>query len=630
MAFGIVCYAYLLKINKKAYLVTLAKNTLLGYDSLLFLTKLKIMKQAIALEILKQGHHVFLTGQAGAGKTYVLNQYIDYLRQHGVPVAVTASTGIAATHMNGMTIHSWSGIGIKDSFESDDFKRLKAREGLIDRLKSAKVLIIDEVSMLHARQLDLVNEVLQHFRENDDAFGGLQVVLSGDFFQLPPIGQKNETTKDKFAFMSKVWIALANSQIDHSPAIKVCYLSEQHRQNQAIQVAATTLDLNAILNQIRTQTVSQQAINTLIATKDNDVNLNRTRLYTHNINVDKINQDELNALEGQSHEFDALTFGDDNLIEVLKKNVKAPEQLILKKGAKVMFVKNNPNDDVYNGTMGEVIDFQKDASNGYLPVVKLNTGRTLTVAFDVWSFDDDDGEPLASFSQLPLCLAWAITVHKSQGMTLDAAEIDLSKTFEVGQGYVALSRVRSLDGLKLLGLNQKSLLLDDFAQVANRRFLQLSAECEHWFDGLSDDYINTAKERFLSQNTILPAIKKSQHKKSPEKPDTPASMDLTMALLQEGKDIKQVAESRVLAKSTILGHIDSLVKSGKMDITTITHLAPEPDMLLKVAKAYHKLDDLGEFEGGLKLRPIYDELRETVPYDDIRLAILFIHYGDFS
>ena len=144
------------------------------------------MKQSTALNSLKTGQNVFLTGQAGAGKTYVLNQYIDYLRVRGIPVAITASTGIAATHMNGMTIHAWSGMGIKDEFNDEDFKRLRHRQSVTDRLNSTKVLIIDEISMLHAKQVDLLDEILRTIRDDDAPFGGVQVIFSGDFFSVTP------------------------------------------------------------------------------------------------------------------------------------------------------------------------------------------------------------------------------------------------------------------------------------------------------------------------------------------------------------------------------------------------------------------------------------------------------------
>lgn len=574
------------------------------------------MKQATALAILKQGHHVFLTGQAGAGKTYLLNQYIRYLHEHGVAVAITASTGIASTHMNGTTIHAWAGIGIKDSFDTQDFVRLYKRETTIDRLKSVKVLIIDEVSMLHARQLDLVDEVLRKVRENELPFGGVQVILSGDFFQLPPIGQKGESNKDKFAFMAKVWVTLATTLVDNAPLMKVCYLSEQFRQTENDDAP---MSLNRILNEIREQDVSPLAVETLLATKAHTIQGARTRLYTHNVNVDKINQEELATLTTPAHEFSALTLGDKELITTLQKNARTPALLALKVGAKVMFTKNNGVLDVYNGTMGAVVDFVT-VEGTLAPKVQLNDGRQIIVEAETWSIDDEDGVPLASFSQLPLCLAWAITIHKSQGMTLDAAEIDLSNTFELGQGYVALSRVRTLSGLKLLGINHKSLLLDNFAQVANRRFLVLSAECEAWFEGLSDKERLEAEQAFLNKHANATL---AQVKKPPNKPKH-STYDETLTLLKEGKTIAEIASLRKLAQSTIIGHIAKLVEDERLDVSALSALRPDEHILMAVDNAIRKLITTGELTDRVVLNVIYDELRQTVSYSDIRLAVVFL------
>src|SRR5690554_3920808 len=192
------------------------------------------MDQDNALAIMKSGQNVFLTGSAGTGKSYVLNKYIEYLKIRKVPVAVTASTGIAATHMNGMTIHSWSGIGVKEKLSKANLLTMKTKQYLKKGIDRTRVLIVDEISMLHANQLNLVNQVLKFFKDNEEPFGGIQVVFSGDFFQLPPIGNPGEKSRDKFAFMSNAWV-------EAKPL--VCYLHEQHRQESN--------RLNQILNEIR-------------------------------------------------------------------------------------------------------------------------------------------------------------------------------------------------------------------------------------------------------------------------------------------------------------------------------------------------------------------------------------------
>ena len=280
------------------------------------------MKQETALKLMKAGESVFLTGSAGAGKTYTLNQYINYLKARKVPVAITASTGIAATHMNGMTIHTWAGIGIKDFLSDDDLKRMKERKYLKEHLENAQVLIIDEISMLHAKQLNLVNQVLKYFKESDDAFGGIQVIVAGDFFQLPPVGRNDEKNRDKFCFMSQAWV---------EAKFRVCYLTEQHRQDDSA--------LNDILNAIRSQSINQQHIQALEQTRKQDIGDTFTRLYTHNMDVDSINYRHLNEIDGDGHQFCAQMDGNDKLIETLKSSVRAPEELTLKKHAKVMFEK---------------------------------------------------------------------------------------------------------------------------------------------------------------------------------------------------------------------------------------------------------------------------------------------------
>lgn len=252
------------------------------------------MKQSTALNILKSGKNVFLTGSAGAGKTYTLNQYIEYLKARKVPVAVTASTGIAATHMNGMTIHTWSGIGIKDVLTDHDLKNLKDRKYLRDHIEKAQVLIIDEISMLHARQLDLVNQVLKYIKDTDEPFGGMQVIVAGDFFQLPPVGKSGETNRDKFAFMSAAWLEAGFS---------ICYLSEQHRQQDN--------QLNIILNEIRLGQISPHSIKTLQSTQQQALDSDITRLFTHNVDVDQINEQHLEGLKGKAHHFYAQTEGNE-------------------------------------------------------------------------------------------------------------------------------------------------------------------------------------------------------------------------------------------------------------------------------------------------------------------------------
>lgn len=570
------------------------------------------MKQETALKLLKAGENVFLTGSAGAGKTYTLNQYIQYLKIRKVPVAITASTGIAATHMNGMTIHTWAGIGIKDSLSEDDLKRMKERKYLKEHLENTQVLIIDEISMLHAKQLNLVNQVLKYFKENDQAFGGIQIVVAGDFFQLPPVGKNEERNRDKFCFMSEAWV---------EAKFRICYLTEQHRQDDET--------LNQILNAIRAQNLQNQHFDALTSVRKQDIGETFTRLYTHNMDVDHLNFQHLNAIDGESHQFNAVLDGNEKLLETLKSSVRAPEELTLKKHAKVMFVKNNFDMGYINGSLGEVIGFEEDDEHGLLPKVKLTDGSVLLVEPETWSVENDAGKIIASFQQIPLRLAWAITIHKSQGMTLEAAEINLSHTFEKGQGYVALSRLKSLEGLRLTGFNDQALELDRLAIKADRRFQELSEEAEQHF---ANTDLAAQHQAFIRHcgGTLNPSeIARNERKfaKNGDKNNYETStLEETKELFENGYDISDIAQERGLTPATIINHLARLHKEQGLDIS-VAH--PGDEVVEQVRKIYKRLKKGQRSEnfnddGSIKLRPIVEATQPKMGYDQVRLALLFI------
>lgn len=463
------------------------------------------MTQKEALDILKLGHNVFLTGPAGSGKTYLLNQYIHYLKEHKIPVGVTASTGIAATHMGGTTIHSWSGIGIKEVIHERDLTELFKRPYLRKNLQRTKVLIIDEISMLHAFQLDMIDQMAKAFRGNSAPFGGLQVVMCGDFFQLPPVTkfkplapQPQATFDDTFNSQEPPRAPKADfvteSHIWNEMQLRICYLDEQHRQDDRAFLR--------VLNDIRNSDVTEMTVEYLSERIDKEVQgyAKPARLFSHNADVDAINLRHLEELDGERKEYYMTWRGSLGLTEGLRRSCLAPETLILKKGAQVMFVKNNWEAGYVNGTLGQVIGFKDDDS----PVVRTFDGSELVVgqaSWEVKSFDpaQDQGErELAAIAQLPLRLAWAITVHKSQGMSLDAAEIDLSRSFVPGMGYVALSRVRSLNGLKLMGMNQMALTVNQDVAEMDRKFIANSNEAVMDLHGMGKEKIEKMQKDFLA------------------------------------------------------------------------------------------------------------------------------------
>ena len=448
------------------------------------------MIQYDALEILKTGRNVFLTGPAGSGKTHVLNSYIKYLKSNSVEVAVTASTGIAATHLGGQTIHSWSGLGIRSTLTERDIDDLIQKKYLYKKFEKTKVLIIDEISMLSDNRLDMVEWICRRMKYNERAFGGMQIVMSGDFFQLPPINRFDQG-REEFGYKGESW-SRAN--------LTVCYLTEQHRQKDNTYLS--------ILNQIRQNAVTEKTVDLLKTRLDahTDGEVESTRLYTHNVDVDAVNKKHLDLIEGQVRSYRMTSRGSANIVSTLKKSCLSPEILELKKGAKVMFTKNHPEGAYVNGTLGIISDFNSFGD----PVVKMNSGMHFSVMPQSWRIEEE-GKVKAEINQLPLRLAWAITVHKSQGMSLDAMEVDLSKSFVCGMGYVALSRVRSLSGMKLLGFNDMSLEVDGEVLAHDLQFQRMS-------DDALAVLVQTTREDILqAQKTYLEASRSKGSTQSSEK-----------------------------------------------------------------------------------------------------------------
>jgi len=396
------------------------------------------MKQQEAIDVMLSGKNVFLTGEPGAGKTYTLNQFIEQAQELGKRIAITASTGIAASHLGGTTIHSWSGLGIADSVRDDELDRMSWKPQIQERYNRCDILIIDEVSMLHGSRLDMVDRACRWIRHNEKPFGGLQVILVGDMFQLPPVTRDSSETD--YAHTSNAW---------RVAELMPCYLTEQHRQGADDK-------LLSILRDMRNGTISDTAKAMLQERTQEAPDDSITKLYTHNVDVDTLNNNKLAELEGELHTYRMTSKGKDWQVDKLKKNLLCPEDLKLRVGAEVMFVANDFEAGFVNGTRGQVISFYDGE-----PVVLTTDGQRIQVEEHTWRQFNETGEyVVAEVSQIPLRLAWAVTIHKSQGMSLDAAEIDLSKAFVPGMGYVALSRVRSLDGLYLVGLGPQALQMD--------------------------------------------------------------------------------------------------------------------------------------------------------------------------
>ncbi|OHA59990.1 MAG: AAA family ATPase [Candidatus Vogelbacteria bacterium RIFOXYD1_FULL_42_15] len=579
------------------------------------------MTQKTALNILKTGANVFLTGEPGSGKTYVVNDYVDYLRRAGIETAITASTGIAATHIGGMTIHSWSGIGIKKKLTKYDLDKIATSEYLVKRIRRTKVLIIDEVSMISADTLTMVEAVCREVKGVSAPFGGLQVVLVGDFFQLPPIVDRQEPAPtdlfleletieqptSHFSFSSPVW---------SRAGLIVCYLTEQHRQADR--------QFSAVLSAIRSETVGvleQEIVASRLVTP-NTVPTEATKLFSHNLNVDQINLDKLNKISGSIRIFTMKSEGREALVITLKKSCLSPERLELKIGARVMFTKNNQRLGFVNGTLGEVIGFAKLSGR---PIVKTKDGRRIEVESMAWPVEEN-GRALAQITQLPLRLAWAITIHKSQGMSLDEAVIDLSQVFEFGQGYVALSRVRSLAGLHLLGWNQKAFAVHPQVLSIDRNFCQQSVVGEETFTKMPVVDLQKMHRNFiLASGGQWPVKNEADEKSRPVinhqriKKNKIDTLDETLALWRQDQTLKQIAQKRKLAESTIFSHLERLVLQNQLKPAELKRL-PSPVL----TKALPKIQTVFKELKTRNLLPVFEKMGGAYSYDDLRIARLLL------
>lgn len=550
------------------------------------------MTQAQALDIMKMGHNVYLTGPAGSGKTHVLNLYIDYLKSHDISIGITASTGIAATHMGGTTIHAWSGIGVKSELDTGDIKDILKKSHVKRRIDQVKVLIIDEVSMLHHFRLDLVDRILRMGKHKDEPFGGIQVILCGDFFQLPPVSRAGEP-EAFFVYESKAW---------EEADFKVCYLEEQYRQTDD---RATML-----LNDIRANRISEEThtyIEACFVANKKEISVTEpTRLFTHNVDVDVVNKKELEKIKGKSATYTMIHRGNEFLVAVLKKSCLAPEKLDLKVGARVMFVKNNPDVGYVNGTLGVVTSLEG-------PQVRVKD-KVIKVSPESWRVEED-GRVLAEISQIPLRLAWAITVHKSQGMSLDAVEVDLSKSFEKGMGYVALSRVRTLTGLTILGINEVALEVHPDVLSYDEELKRASYNAVELLDRID---VPAAQKAYLK--SIAPEVKKKTKRSTYEE---------THELLQNRLSLPDIAAKRGMTQETVLTHIEALIENDPLVAMEIEYLR---DTMQKgrFEKIMEALVEAHDEHGDWRLAPAKTilekkKVRPVVSYRDIQLVRLFIH-----
>lgn len=404
--------------------------------------------QRIAIARVNEGQNVFITGAAGTGKSSVTTEVIRR-RIGDRSLKVCATTGVAALNLRDKlkaifgedvdtsTIYRWAGIGLgpRPGQSFDDYLTyMKTRgyswHGACRRIRGTNTLIIDEVSMLPGLILSFIDHVCRAVRDDQRPFGGIQVLAVGDFLQLPPVAK---TGRYDWAFACPTWHELDFSSVS---------LRTVHRQDEPVFVG--------LLNQFREGKVTKEGAAALKKRVAVFPNSRILRLFTHNTQVDKWNAYQLGAIERIEQTFDATGEGPATEIEWLQKNLVTPTHLTIKIGARVMVTANLPDPSkqdallAANGDIGTVVGWSNDEIT-----VSLDSGSTINVEPHTWEYDPTAETKTGKFIQFPLRLAWACTIHKSQGLTLDAALIDIRAAREPGQAYVALSRVRTMSGLHL-------------------------------------------------------------------------------------------------------------------------------------------------------------------------------------
>lgn len=555
---------------------------------------------------------LFLTGKAGTGKTTFLREVVHYTKKKCI---VLAPTGIAAVNAGAMTIHSFFQFGLGPFVQGviepkSDFRINKSKLELIRHLQ---LLIIDEVSMVRADLMDHIDVELRRIRRNSKPFGGVQLLMIGDLQQLPPIAHGGEDELLRQYYKTLYFFS--------SSALKSMKYSCIELKNVYRQTDRHFID---ILNHARDCTLTSQDISDLNARyipgfspKPEDGYI---RLMTHNRQVDYVNENEMEELDSKPYTFMAAVTG-----TFPEESYPTADSLTLKKGAQVMFIKNDPERRFINGTLGEVKSIDKNS----IAVRLADSGTIIDVEPMEWQniryqFDEESKEisskQIGRFKQYPLKAAWAITVHKSQGLTFDKAIIDVHAAFSPGQAYVALSRCRTLDGLVLSSPVSASIFMRDNAVDAYMNYISRPVE-ELAFSSCYE-YFEYEKKPEPEEVAPVEKVKVNQEKPKKVNKEEPrdetgkklSTFECSYRLYNQGNTIEQIAEKRGLNQSTIEGHLARYVASGDIDV----HEFVDGDTLQKV-EAYCM-----EHPEEKALKPIFEHFDAKIPYGVLRMAIAAI------
>lgn len=391
--------------------------------------------QLTALEALRSKRNVFLTGGPGTGKSFLLRHYLAdrSLSDPGHKIPILASTGAAAILVGGRTFHSFFGLGILQGGPEETFERAKADKRLRSRLRKTHTVIVDEISMIASEVLDLAERISRHFINPQQPWGGLRLIVVGDFAQLPPV---SKTQNRPWAFKSVAW---ENSDFEFAELDHVFRTKDQNY-----------LD---ILEKARWAEVDEELCD-FLSERCREPEEDVPHIYPRRLQTEQFNREKLNELPGEVFESPTRYWGSERHIEILSKEAPIPVNLVLKKKALVMIRVNDPKQRFVNGTLAHVVDWSDQS------LFVETSSRVIELEKFVFGFQDAEGNEIAAAENFPVSLAYASTIHKVQGATLDRAHLDLSSLWEPGQAYVALSRLRDPKNLSIHRWDERSFLSD--------------------------------------------------------------------------------------------------------------------------------------------------------------------------
>lgn len=392
-------------------------------------------EQALALDLCESGENIFLTGGAGSGKSYVIREFMKKKDHQQMPIL--ASTGAAAVLLGGRTFHSFFGLGIMEGGAQATLQRTLQNKNVMKRIKKVEGVIIDEISMIPGEALMVAELLSQEARGSKLAWGGLRIIAVGDFGQLPPVAKYGQ--KRDWCFLNEVW---------KRSGFQVCEL----KLNQRIH----NNEFLNVLDDIREGHLTEKVRNFLHErTKPHDEDHPGTRLFPRREQSESYNQKKLAEINETELIVDSIYLGEQKYIDILGKSAPVPAQLKLKVGCRILFLKNDVQKRWVNGTRGILVHYEADHL-----VVRKDGGREVKVEKMSFSLLDADAHVKASVIQFPVNLAYATTIHKSQGATLDELWCDLGALWEPGHAYVALSRLRDPAGLHIVRWSPRSIIID--------------------------------------------------------------------------------------------------------------------------------------------------------------------------